>query len=205
MSTFNIHAGHNYHVPGASGILSETNANRVIKNKLITILRDEGHTVYDCTDEDGKTSAQNLANIVNKCNKHKVDLDISIHFNAFNGKVQGTEVLQYSDKTKDVATRICKNISALGFTNRGVKDGSNLYVLKNTNSKAILIECCFCDNTEDAKRYNPDKMANAIASAILNKTISSKNTKKVELEDIYEAINNINDKVSTIMKIVKDI
>ena len=204
MSTYNIHAGHNHYAPGANGYLSETNENRVIKDKLIAILREEGHTVYDCTDEDGKTATQNLLNIVNKCNKHNVDLDISIHFNAFNGKAHGVEVLQYSDKTKDVATRICKNIEAIGFTNRGVKDGSTLYVLKNTISKAIIIECCFCDNSQDAKLYNPDKMANAIASAILSKDISS-TSKKIELEDIYEKIDDINDKVSAILKIVQDL
>lgn len=169
----NMHAGHNYYVPGASGEFSETKEARNVKNKAIALLRAEGHTVYDCTDEDGKTSSQNLANIVKKCNEHVVDLDVSIHFNAFNKEAHGTEVLQYSSKTDVVSTRICKNISALGYTNRGVKDGSHLYVVRKTNSKALLIECCFCDNKGDAKLYDADEMAKAIVEAILNEAIKT--------------------------------
>ena len=188
MAKYNIHAGHNYHVPGANGFLSETKEARNVKNKVIAMLRAEGHTVYDCTDEDGKTQSQNLANIVKKCNSHAVDLDVSIHFNAFNKQAHGTETLQYSSKTNAVSARVCKKISALGYTNRGVKDGSHLYVVRKTNSKAILIECCFCDNQGDAARYNVDKMAKAIAEAILNETISSSSseaTSKPATDKLY--------------------
>ena len=179
MSKFNVHAGHNWHVPGANGYLSETKESRVVKDKVISLLRNEGHTVYDCTDEGGKSIAQNLINIVDKCNNHKVDLDISIHFNAFNTQAHGIEVFQYDNSTNDISTRICNNISQLGFTNRGVKDGSELYVLKNTVSKAILIECCFCDNKKDSETYNADKIAKAIVEGILNIKIKQDNLYRV--------------------------
>lgn len=174
MSKFNVHAGHNSFTPGASGFFPETEENRVIKDKVIKLLVNEGHTVYDCTDEDGKTSSQNLVNIVTKCNSNEVDLDISIHFNCFHtGTAHGVEVYQYSDKTLEIATRICENISKLGFYNRGVKDGTHLYVLKKTNARAILIECCFCNNAEDFNLYNADTMAKAIAEGILGKEIAT--------------------------------
>ena len=82
MGTYNVHAGHNFIVPGAKGVLDETSEDRKVKDRVISALRSAGHTVYDCTDNDGKTVNQNLANIVAKCNAHAVDLDISIHLNS---------------------------------------------------------------------------------------------------------------------------
>lgn len=178
MSTFNVHGGHNFKVPGAGGCFSETTEDRNVKNKVIALLRAEGHTVYDCTDENGTTQSKNLANIVTLQNQHTVDLDISIHFNASNGQGHGTEVLQYSSKTQNYSKRIVDNIAALGFRNRGVKDGSKLYVLRKSKNRAILIECCFCDNAEDAKIYNADKMASAIVSGILNKSVQISDSSK---------------------------
>lgn len=178
MSTFNVHGGHNFKVPGAGGCFSETTEDRNVKNKVIALLRAEGHTVYDCTDENGTTQSKNLANIVTLQNQHTVDLDISIHFNASNGQGHGTEVLQYSSKTQNYSKRIVDNIAALGFRNRGVKDGSKLYVLRNSKNRAILIECCFCDNAEDAKIYNADNMASAIVSGILNKSVQISDSSK---------------------------
>ena len=50
---------------------------------------------------------------------------------------KGTEVYTYGGKEHAEALNILKNMSKLGFTNRGVKDGSSLYVVKRTNAKAI--------------------------------------------------------------------
>lgn len=94
MAKYNVHAGHNSIVPGASKYLNEVTEDRKVKNKVIQLLKAAGHTVYDCTDASGKTSGANLANIVAKCNKHTVDLDISIHLNAGGGT--GTEVFYYT-------------------------------------------------------------------------------------------------------------
>ena len=169
---FNIHAGHNFKVPGAGGCFSETSEDRKVKDLVISKLRSLGHTVYDCTDEDGTTSGANLANIVNKCNAHKVDLDVSIHFNAFNGSARGTEVFQYDSKTNSYASGVVNAIASLGFTNRGVKNGSHLYVIRNTISPAILIECCFCDCRTDANIYNAEKMATAIVKGLTGQTVN---------------------------------
>lgn len=176
MAVYNVHGGHNTIVPGASGKFSEVTEDRKVKDKVITLLRQEGHTVYDCTDDVGKTQSQNLSNIVKKCNAHTVDLDISIHFNAFNGIANGVEVLQYDDKTKEIAQRICNCIAKLGFQNRGVKERQDLYVLKNTKAKAILVECCFCDSEQDAKIYATDTMAKAIVEGILGESVSDTGT-----------------------------
>lgn len=178
---FNVHGGHNRKCPGAHGVLDEVTEDRKIKDRVIRLLREQGHTVYDCTDDDGPTANLNLANIVRKCNQHKVDLDISIHLNAFNGAAHGVEVCVYSGKvTNAPAARICREISRLGFTNRGVKVRPGLYVLRNTHSPALLIECCFCDSRTDAAIYNVDRMAEAIVKGILNVQTLKKEEKKEE-------------------------
>ncbi len=166
MAIYNVHAGHNFKVSGSSGYFSETTESRNVKNAVISKLQSLDYKVYDCTDDSGKTQNENLKNIVSKCNDHAADLNISIHFNASNGQGHGVEVLQYSDKTQAIAQNICNAIAQLGFKNRGVKDRTDLYVLKHTKAPAILIECCFCDSAIDAGLYNYDSMAAAIVKGL---------------------------------------
>lgn len=171
MGVYNVHGGHNFIVPGAKGLLDETTEDRKVTARVISALRAAGHTVYDCTDDSGRTQGQNLANIVAKCNAHPVDLNISNHLNAGGGT--GVEVWCYDEKTKDIAVAICQNVSeALGIPNRGVKYSKNLYVLRKTAGSAILVECCFVDNQNDASHWNADKCGDAIASAIAGKTVA---------------------------------
>lgn len=171
MGVYNVHGGHNFIVPGANGLLDETAEDRKVTARVISALRAAGHTVYDCTDDSGRTQGQNLANIVAKCNAHPVDLNISNHINAGGGT--GVEVWCYNEKTKDIAAAICASVStALGIPNRGVKYSKNLYVLRKTAGSAILVECCFVDNQNDASHWNADKCGDAIASAIAGKTVA---------------------------------
>lgn len=189
MAKYNVHGGHNRKVPGASGILDEVTEDRKVKNAVIKYLRAAGHTAYDCTDDAGTTQGKNLANIVAKCNSHSVDLDISIHLNSGrgdskgDGKTGGVEVLIYSTSVKDAAKDIADEIAdTFGYGLRtdkttpsgyaGVKIKKNLYVLKNTKAKALLIECCFVDDKDDAKVWDADKCAKAIAKAITGKAVS---------------------------------
>lgn len=180
MAKYNVHGGHNSIVPGAAKFLNEVTEDRKVKSALIELLDDAGHTVYDCTDDVGKTVGANLANIVAKCNKHSVDLDISIHLNAGrndskgDGNTGGVEVFCYDSKTKSVAEKITDAIAdEFGYHNRGVKYSTGLYVLRNTKSKAILIECCFVDDKDDAKVWNAERCATAIYKGITGKAATS--------------------------------
>lgn len=185
-----IHAGHTKQTGkscGASGYVHESVVDRQITKKVISLLKSKGHTVYDCTSE-GVDMADNLYRIVNKSNAHTVDLVVSIHLNCYNGKGHGTEVEVYnqSSKATPYAKKIAKNISGLGFTNRGVKSMPWLYVLKHTKAPSLLIETFFCDNKAD---YNTFKKAgvNYIAKAIANAfpTIVRKSVKKYKYKTLY--------------------
>ena len=82
----------------------------------------------------------------------------------------GCEVYTWKGQKVKQAVKICENLSKLGFKNRGVKDGSGLYVIKNTKCTAILIELCFVDNKADAelfKQVGYSNIAKALYSAIV--------------------------------------
>ena len=189
----NVHAGHakdGNSFCGADGGnigVKESVEDRKIKDSIIKYLRADGHTVFDCTVDSGSSATDILKKICAKCNANKVDIDLSIHLNAYqksskDGKIKGTECWCYSTSSttaKTIATRICKNISALGFTNRGVKFNSNYYVLRNTNSQAIIVETLFCDDEDDVLQYKKigaDAIGKAIAEAVVNKKISTAST-----------------------------
>lgn len=176
----NVHAGHNPAgkiACGAVGLIDESTENRKVKEEVIRELRELGHTVYDCTVNNGASQADVLKRIVEKCNAHTADLDISIHFNSAakdeegDGRTTGTEVFVYSASSSAAAyaEKVCSEIAALGFRNRGVKYSSGLYVLKNTKAPAMLIECCFVDDRDDVELYHYRKMAAAIVRGITGK------------------------------------
>ncbi len=178
----NVHAGHNPAgkvACGAVGIINESTEARRVKDEVISQLRQLGHTVYDCTVDNGTGQVDVLKKIVAKCNTHVVDLDVSIHFNSGvgdktgNGKTTGVEVLLYSNASRayEKAEKVCKEIAALGFKNRGLKYRPNLAVLKNTKSPAMLIECCFVDDRDDVQIYDYHSMASAIVFGITGQRI----------------------------------
>jgi N-acetylmuramoyl-L-alanine amidase len=182
MATYNVHGGHSLKCRGVSDLLDEVTEDRAVKNKLIELLRANGDTVYDCTDDYSTTQSANLSSIVSKCNAHNVDLDISIHLNSArndrvgDGKCGGVEVYGYDDRIYGTAYRIAESIAntlGIGFHGAPVKYNKELYVLRKTRAKAILIECCFVDDRDDVTRWDSTKCAMAIASALGCKTNAS--------------------------------
>lgn len=171
----NIHAGHNPDGKigsGAVGYIKESTEARKLVKELKKLLK-KSYTVYDCTVNNGKSQTDVLQKIVKKCNKHYVDLDISIHFNAYkktksDGTVKGTEVLVYNGACQPIGTpnEVLRQMKKLGFTSRGVKYRPDLYYLKHTNAKAMLIEVCFCDDLDDVNLYDVKKVAKALYDAI---------------------------------------
>jgi len=200
MATFNLHAGHAPYnsggAYGAVGILNESDEARIVKNELKKILEERGHTVYDCTCEKGLSQNKVLNSIVQKCNSHKVDLDISIHLNSgrndYNGdgNTGGCEVYGYNDEFANAGKAISNAIATgLGIRDRGFKINTDLYVLRKTSNPAILIECCFVDDKDDAEHWNAQKCAVQIADALRN-TVAADVKVNVEPVKIQNGINN---------------
>lgn len=204
---FNTHAGHNPDgkvACGSVGLIKESTQARKVNKYLGEYLTKAGHTVYDCTVNNGKNQDDVLNKIVAKCNAHDVDLDISIHFNSGrndlkgDNSIGGIEVLLYNfknDKLNNVAKSVADSIATDGFKLRsdkttikgmeGVKTRPELAVLSRTKAPAMLIECCFVDDKDDIKLYNAKRMAQAIAKGILNYYVPYKciTTKKISMYD----------------------
>ncbi len=86
------------------------------------------------------------------------DFIISLHCNAYNKQVSGTEVLYYhrSTKGKQAASILqAKLIEALSLPARGIKarttEDRGGYLLKYTAAPCIISEPFFIDNDDDLK------------------------------------------------------
>ncbi|MBI1242316.1 N-acetylmuramoyl-L-alanine amidase [Umezakia ovalisporum] len=164
---FGIDIGHNSPPDtGAVGIKSEDVLTTDVGNRVISKLRVLGHEVISCKPNKSVSVTNSLFQRINTANTNKVEVFVSIHFNAFNGRANGTEVFAASEAGRRIAQPVLNEIVKLGFFNRGVKSGSHLYVLKNTSMPGILIECCFIDSPRDMNIFDSEATANAIVKGL---------------------------------------
>src|SRR5580765_4732898 len=148
-----ISSGHGLYVRGACGILDEVEEARRVVNRVAEELQSRGAAVWVFHDNTSKDQSTNLSTIVNAHNAQERDLDVSVHFNAFEqreGPV-GTEVWYVTQEA--LAAEMSAAIASCGFINRGAKRTTDLFFLNNTEKPAILIEVCFVDSEADAKTY----------------------------------------------------
>ena len=164
---FGIDMGHNAPPDtGASGIAFEDNLTKDVGERVIKKLNKLGHKTVDCTPKSASSVGDSLRKRVQIANSQNVDFYVSIHFNAFNSKANGTEVFAVSESGRRIAQPVLDNIIKLGFVNRKVKDGSHLYVVRNTRMPGILVECCFIDSQKDMDIFEAESMANAIVKGL---------------------------------------
>jgi N-acetylmuramoyl-L-alanine amidase len=96
---------------------------------------------------------------VRTANNADADLLLSVHANAFKGTWGdwgGIETYAYlSDQTSKEWAKIIHSwlLKGTELTDRGVKDGSWLYIVRKTKKDlpAILVECGFMDNLREAR------------------------------------------------------
>ena len=173
-----VRGGHVPKFTGASKFIDELTEDRKVKDSVIKYLRQLGCDVLDVTPPDNTNSLNgDLSYGVNKANNWGADLFVSIHFNKaydiYNGCL-GSEVCVHSKF--DIAQRVVNGLASLGFKNRGQKVRNNLYELNHTKMKAMIIEVCFVEASEDValyKKLGHDLIGKTIALAITNKKISA--------------------------------
>lgn len=199
---------------GAVGILNESNETRAVGYPLIKKLRSLGHTVIDCTDDNSPTVNANLKKICDMANAQPLDMFLSIHFNSGGGK--GCEAYTYGGTDKAKASRMLDALKSIGFTDRGIKDGSRLYVIRHTNAPACLLEVCFVDTQSDADLYRhhgADKIADELCLAIAGKYPSDSESENsnnegdltmTQYEELKRMIGEIDSKVDSIAEKVKE-
>lgn len=173
---------------GAVGYLNESNETRNVGYRLMDYLRSRGVTVVDCTGDYASTVRENLESIVAMANAQPLDLFVSIHFNSGGGR--GSEVYTYNGDVFPQAELTCENLAELGFINRGIKDGSNLYVIRKSRARAMLVEVCFVDTKSDADLYNnigAQLIAEAIGDAIIGERMEGELT-MAQYEELKQMI-----------------
>lgn len=180
-----ISAGHGDRISGAVGIINEHNEAVKIAKRVAQIMGDNAKSYVEKT---ATNQRNNLSNIVKWHNSQNAKLNISVHFNSAAPSANGTETFYFASGKNKLSNRSAATklnnamVSALGTTNRGVKSGEHLYVIRNTNNQMLLLEVCFVGNTADVKKYtvNFEKLCKNIANAayevlgITSKAVRSK-------------------------------
>lgn len=161
-----ISAGHGLLIRGAEGIIDEVDEARKVVPAVAEELRRLGYRVIEFYDDTSTSQQENLDAIINFHNSQDRDLDVSVHFNAYNPteKPMGCEV--WYTTQEDLARRVSDAMSKAGHLyNRGAKYTSSLAFLNGTDEPAILIEVAFVDSTVDVAEYqeNFDAICKAIA------------------------------------------
>jgi N-acetylmuramoyl-L-alanine amidase len=102
-------------------------------------------------------------------NAHLDALFVSIHFNsALRRGAEGFETYYFNSQAAGVAVRVEANLNALrSGENRGVKRRP-YYVLRKPRIPAVLAECGFLTNPEEAARCRQPEYRQRLAQAIAN-------------------------------------
>jgi N-acetylmuramoyl-L-alanine amidase len=169
-----ISSGHGKYIRGASGYLDEVDEARKVVDEVAKMLKTAGVSVKTFHDNTSHDQSTNLHTIVNYHNAQDRELDVSVHFNAYEttSKPMGTEVLYVTQS--ELARTVSVAISDAGdFIDRGPKKRTDLYFLNNTEEPAILIETCFVDSSTDANLYDQNftRICQSIAESISGEPI----------------------------------
>lgn len=165
-----LNAGHTLSGAGSgtSGVIVESIETRKVCSRLTEMFKACSVEVVSCTIDKAATQKAYLQKVVEMANRTDLDYFISIHLNNDKArKGHGVEAYTFQGRQYPDAIEVCEHIEALGFTNRGVKEGSGLYVIKKTKAKSMLIEVCFVNNP-DASLYQQkfEQICAAIAYAL---------------------------------------
>lgn len=168
MKKFVISSGHGKIVGGAVGFINERAEAVKVVDRVYAILTNSyngrGYRYHEST---AQNQDQNLANIVNYHNSKDRELDVSVHFNSASASATGTECLYYDAKSLS-AKMSAAMAKALDVRDRGPKERTELYFLRNTIKPAILLEVCFVSNKDDVAKYkaNFERLCQVIAKVI---------------------------------------
>mgnify|MGYP001363701871 CR=1 FL=1 len=171
-----IDAGHGINTAGKrtpDGSMREFEFNSVVAEYVREMLTEyDGVETKFVHDPTGARDVP-LVERTDAANKWSADVFVSIHANAFGvgwNDVNGIETFAYTTKPAEavrLATYVQSElITKLHRKSRGVKY-ANLHVLRETKMTAILVECGFMSNREEAALLKTDAYRRKAAEAIV--------------------------------------
>jgi N-acetylmuramoyl-L-alanine amidase len=170
-----IDYGHNrFPDIGASyGTYSEDKIVLAVGQQLKLICDAAGIRTIDCLPKSATSVLDSLQQRCAISNDGGATIYVALHCNVATptSGARGCETFAISTAGKAIAANINRELTKLGFLNRGVKEnldaGVPPYVLRHTNAIAVLVEICFLDAAQDMAIFN-QKGLKAIAQAIFN-------------------------------------
>lgn len=173
MSTLTHRGGHTDASPGAVGELDEHKEVMKLDTRVAELLAEIGNTMINCNPPQDYVYPSELNSGIYYSNSvPNVDMFYSIHMNSSNNKdANGCEIWTYPNTplTEEVGKKICSNLEALGFYNRGIKQSTELSELCSVKTSSMIVETCFVSSKHDAELYRKvglEAVARAIANGI---------------------------------------
>lgn len=151
------------------------------KKCQVIMTRESDCGLYQETDSNKKIA--DLKKRVELMNQENVDLIISIHQNSFSGESsRGAQVFyQTGSQNGETFAKILQAqlVSSLDTKNhRQAKANSDYYLLKNTTPTAVIVECGFLSNSEEAQKLCDESYQRQVAWAIAQGTMQYISTLK---------------------------
>lgn len=179
--TIVIDAGHGGPDGGASsGVVLEKGLNLSVALKLRDIASSNGYNAVMTRETDNVQMGENgkyskkadLNHRMDVLNSANSDIFVSIHMNKFtDSRYSGAQV--FSSDNGDESKRLGEIVQAslknnLDNSNTRAAKGNerNVYILKNADVPAILVECGFLSNPDELKNLTDDGYQQKLAEAI---------------------------------------
>ena len=190
-----LDAGHGGEDVGAIGVdgAYEKDLNLEIVFTLGEMLTEKGFAVIYTRSEDkllyketeNIKGIRKISDLKNRCKiakNYPSAIFVSIHMNTFgDSKYSGLQVY-YSEKNKESeilagAIQACVKRELQPTNNRQIKKGDDIYILKNMDNTAVLIECGFLSNPEEARKLSQKEYQKILSFSIICGIIEYINTK----------------------------
>ena len=178
--TIVIDAGHGGRDDGSTGVtgVKESDINLKIAKTLkvyletlgikVVLTRADGNGLYDANASNFKAS--DMAKRIEIIDNAKADMVISIHCNSYkNSSESGAQAFYQEDDengkkfAEDIQSQLINQLN-------GARDSANkgdFYILKESKTTAVLIECGFLSNPNEEKLLNSTNYQNKVAYAIM--------------------------------------
>ncbi len=170
-----IDAGHGGADPGKIGINNalEKDINLQIAKNVEEILTGAGvHVVMTRKGEDGvsENKKEDMRKRVEIIDQADAEIAVSIHQNSYSSEAEkGAQVFYYgqSEEGMRAAEIIQNHLKLLDPENRRqIKENDSYYILKNTKTPTVIVECGFLSNWEEAKKLTQESYQRDIAEVI---------------------------------------
>jgi len=144
------------------------------KNCEVVMTREADVGLYQ--DSDSNKKIADLRKRVELMNQDDVDLVISVHQNSFSGESsKGAQVFYQTGSVEGEAfAKVLQTqlASCLDTSNhRQAKGNADYYLLKNTKPTAVIVECGFLSNSEEARKLCDQTYQRQVAWAIAQGTL----------------------------------